>query len=155
MKAKKTTVNKVPITSVTALSEIIICLVDGFLKRIFFRTGIIAAGSVEARIAPNNTADIIDTPPSQTPPIYQTRKEKRKAVINKPTNESENIFQINFLKFGNGVSSPPENNIKVAPRPTIIPNASELSNTGRSIGLAANPKNIAKTKEGNLIRCDI
>ena len=102
----------------TALSEMTISLTDLFLNFNFLKIGMIAAGSVEASTAPSNTAVTIDIPRLKYKfKIYMT-DEVRNAVIKSPRKDKENIFNKNFLKLLNGVSSPPEKRIKVAPSPT-------------------------------------
>ena len=92
---RKAIVKRVPVTSVTALSEIIISLVERLLKRNLFSTGIMAAGSVDASMAPSSTATIVgmDKPNSlfKIPMVV----EKRKAVSSNPGKERENILRNN------------------------------------------------------------
>jgi len=52
---RKASVRSVPVTSVSALSETTISFVSLFLKRSTFKTGTIAAGSVDASMAPRST----------------------------------------------------------------------------------------------------
>lgn len=150
---KNARVKSVPVTSVRALSDTTISFVSLFLKRRILRTGTIAAGSVEARIAPSRTPVHTVIVVLSAAPVPTVTYANKNAVRSSPGKERSAIFGNNRLKLAKGVSRPPPKRISVAPIATstlsIFPFCA-TSIVSRN-GFAAMPKNIAITNDGMCI----
>ncbi len=142
-------VSSVPTTSFRALSATTMSLVSRRLKRTCSSTGMIAAGSVEARMAPSRIAI---PGPSANPRLAcaaPSSQEKAKPVISTPGKASRAILMNSRMKSRNGISRPPLNRIIAAQPVTSVARTPRSCTMGANSLCPAMPSAMATTNDGS------
>ncbi len=135
----------------SALSETIISFNSLRRNVSFFKTGMIAAGSVEASTAPRRSATDMVIPYCEKTGKKEKAYGKRKTERSNPTKESKSVGAIIFLNFEKTISSPPPKRIYTAEIVITVPIKTPLSVTECSTPWRESPIKIATRKGGKIV----